>query len=225
MDLEIESNLNKSLDEISRSSVKEIIGETEESEAIRDDAGERRELLIAGASRPKQVAGSIARTARDSQAPILSAVGSASVNQAVKGIAIARTFLKEDKIELSFEVARMQKNEIKDLIQLTIIKESIENKDTEEVEYQELKSKGTPNTKLSALAGAIAKNVRENKVPRITAIGPKPVFKAVCAIFQARRFLLEDKLDLVVYPNFTEVVFETGTKTNAIQLVVKGRQK
>lgn len=131
--------------------------------------------------------------------------------------------MEGDKLDLSFEVTRKQQDEIKDLVQFTLIKEARGNRDDGEERYQELKSAAKSTT--SALAGAIAKNVREKNIPRITAIGQKPVFRAVCAIFQARNYLAEDNLDLQVYPQFTEVVFQNGNKTNAMQLIVKSHPK
>uniref|UniRef100_A0A7S3LSX6 Stage V sporulation protein S n=1 Tax=Aplanochytrium stocchinoi TaxID=215587 RepID=A0A7S3LSX6_9STRA len=221
MNFTTDAKLDQSMDELSLKNVKEIIGEPIQDDSgkkQKPEEGERRVLLVARTSRAKQVAGSIARTTRDSCAPMLSAVGPGSVNQAVKAIAISRTYLENDKVDLCFEVTRKSQDEIKDLIQFTLIKEAIRPKNENE-QFQDLKSAAKSTT--SALAGAIAKNIREKNTPRITAIGQKPVFRAICAIFQARGYLADDNLDITVYPAFTEVTFENGNKANAIALTVR----
>jgi stage V sporulation protein S len=198
----------------------------------------RKVLSVAGSSLVKQVAGSIAHTSREGEAPVLSAVGPASVNQAVKAIAIARKYLESDRIDLRVEVLRAEAgNDIKDLILLNLrivpaqgvvadaaaseVAADATEEDLEDGEYQNLKS-GQGRTSL--LAGAIAKNVRENNRVRITAVGQNRVFRAVDAVVSARRFLAEDSLDLEFQPEFTHVTFANGAEANAVQLIVLPHQ-
>lgn len=176
----------------------------------------RRILLVARESRVKNVAGSIARTTRESGPPILSAVGPASVNQAVKAIAVARSYLESDGIDLVVEISRKPQNDIKDVIEFSLIKVPINAAPTGE--FQDLKSAAKSMTK--SLGGAIANNVRENKIPRITAIGQKPVFRAVTSIVQARTYLSKDGVDIRAAPKFIEVTFENGQEGNAIQFTI-----
>lgn len=197
----------------------------------------RKVLSVAGSSLVKQVAGSIAHTSREGEAPVLSAVGPASVNQAVKAVAIARKYLETNRIDLRVEVLRAEAgNDIKDLILLNLrivpaqggadaaaseVAADATEEDLEDGEYQNLKS-GQGRTSL--LAGAIAKNVRESKRVRITAVGQNRVFRAVDAVVSARRFLAEDSLDLEFQPEFTHVTFANGVEANAVQLTVLPRQ-
>lgn len=151
-----------------------------------EQAGERRVLLVAAGSRAKQVAGSIAQTIRESEPPLLSAVGPGSVNQAVKAIAIARTYLEQDNLDISCSISHKPGEKIRDLIHFTLIKHPREEED-EDVEYEDLKS--SAKSRRGALAGAIANNIREEKRPRITSIGKAPVFQAVTSIVKARKYL------------------------------------
>jgi stage V sporulation protein S len=57
-------------------------------------------LRVAAASRPKSVAGAMAAILRDAQAVEIQAVGAGAVNQAVKAMAIARTFLAPHQLDL-----------------------------------------------------------------------------------------------------------------------------
>jgi len=55
-------------------------------------------LLVASSSRPRTLAGAVAALVREGKKPILQAIGAAAVNQAVKGIAVARSYLREEQI-------------------------------------------------------------------------------------------------------------------------------
>jgi stage V sporulation protein S len=253
---------------------------------------QRKVLSVAGSSLVKQVAGSIAHTAREREAPVLSVVGPASVNQAVKAIAIARSYLEADRIDLVVEVARGEAGgDIKDLMLLDLKKVPLPGpkagaapapassaapgvssasaavtaggasptpaaafvpapapapapaapgspaaagKDKSDatdglqhgealVEADDLQELKSGQGRTSLLAGAIAKNVREHKRVRITAVGQNRVFRAVDSIVSARRFLVEDSIDLDFQPKFTQVTFANGTEANALQLLVIAR--
>lgn len=186
-------------------------------------AAGRKTLAVASASPVKQVAGSIAHTTREAELPpVLSAVGPASVNQAVKAVAIARSYLVDDGVDLVVEVQRGEAGgDIKDLIFLNLKKVAV-SPQPDEAAFQNLKSAGRSGTTL--LAGAVAKNVRESKPVMITAVGQNPVFRGVDAICFARRYLADDGYDLDFQPAFTHITFANGTEANAIQLVVLPRK-
>ena len=155
---------------------------------LSEHSSERRVLLVAAGSRAKQVAGSIAQTIRESTPPLLSAVGPGSVNQAVKAIAIARTYLEQDNLDISCSISHKPGEKIRDLIHFTLTKHPRREED-EHLEYEDLKS--SAKSRRGALAGAIANNIREEKRPRITSIGKAPVFQAVTSIVKARKYLGE----------------------------------
>ncbi len=59
-------------------------------------------IKVAATSRPAAVAGAIAGMVREGKNVTIQAIGAAAVNQAVKSIATARSYLKEDNIDISF---------------------------------------------------------------------------------------------------------------------------
>ncbi|MCY0884499.1 MAG: stage V sporulation protein S [Firmicutes bacterium] len=58
-------------------------------------------LRVAASSRPKSVAGAVAAIVREEGAVELQAVGAGAVNQAVKAVAIARTYLSGEAVDLA----------------------------------------------------------------------------------------------------------------------------
>jgi stage V sporulation protein S len=59
-------------------------------------------LKVAGKSNPATVAGAIANNIREGKDIEIVAMGPLSVNQAVKAITISRSYLTDDKIDLTF---------------------------------------------------------------------------------------------------------------------------
>lgn len=58
------------------------------------------ELKVSSKSNPNMVAGALAGIVRDGGEAELHAIGAGAVNQAVKAVAIARSFLEAEKIDL-----------------------------------------------------------------------------------------------------------------------------
>ncbi|KAH9254259.1 hypothetical protein BASA81_007860 [Batrachochytrium salamandrivorans] len=190
---------------------------------------DQRVLSVAGASNVKSLAGSIAHTSRSAFPPKLQSVGPTSLNQAIKAIAVARTFLEANELDLDVEVSRVADAEIRNLIQLKLVKKTRQapssapagsGDDGQAAAVVDLRCAALTET--VALAGAISNNVREGKQVRITAIGPLPVFRAVDAIIRARAFLARDGMDVLFSPQFTTIDAsdEGGGVVNAVQLCV-----
>ena len=59
-------------------------------------------IRVAGTSRTSAVAGAIAGVFRDNQRAEVQAIGAIAVNQAVKALALARGYLREDGYEVIF---------------------------------------------------------------------------------------------------------------------------
>jgi stage V sporulation protein S len=64
-------------------------------------------LKVAGKSNPATVAGAIANNIREGKEIEMVAMGPQSVNQAIKAVTIARSYLTEDKIDLTFRTEFM----------------------------------------------------------------------------------------------------------------------
>jgi stage V sporulation protein S len=83
-----------------------------------------------------------------------------------------------------------------------------------------IKVSGTSRT--SAVAGAIAGVVRENKHAEVQAIGASAINQAVKAMALARGYLSGDGYDIVVIPEFVDVQIEDKIRT-AIKFTVEPR--
>jgi len=83
--------------------------------------------------------------------------------------------------------------------------------------------KVSATSRTSAVAGAIAGIVRENKRAEVQAIGAGAVNQAVKALILATGYLNEDGIDVVAVPEFVDVEIEENIRT-AIKLVVELRQ-
>lgn len=79
--------------------------------------------------------------------------------------------------------------------------------------------KVSANSRTSAVAGAIAGIVREQKHAEIQAIGAGAVNQAVKALVLATGYLREDGINVTAVPEFADVTIEDKVRT-AIKFVV-----
>jgi len=125
-------------------------------------------------------------------APIV-AVGPASVNQAVKGLAIARRSLAEHRQDFVFLPAFV-KIAAEDLSGIQFEIERTTPRSMADMDGMELRVAGA--TEVKALAGAIAKNARDSASSFVVAVGANSVNQAIKAIAIARTYLAEESIDL-----------------------------
>jgi stage V sporulation protein S len=83
-----------------------------------------------------------------------------------------------------------------------------------------IKVSGTSRT--SAVAGAIAGVIRENKRAEVQAIGASAINQAVKAMALARGYLTNDGLDIIFIPEFVDVQIEEKVRT-AIKFTIEPR--
>lgn len=76
-------------------------------------------LKVSAQSNPKGSAGSIAHTLRRGLNPTVMCTGQDSINQAVKALAIARSFLEEDKLDLSVSPSYREQSSAKISLKVT----------------------------------------------------------------------------------------------------------
>lgn len=150
--------------------------------------------------------------------PVLHCVGPASVNQAVKAIAIARKYVQADGIDLCFQVRKKAEGEIKELFTLNLFKVELDNNDP--IEYSVMKS--ASSSAKNSLAGAIAGKLRSGETPKVCCVGVLSVFKAVLALATATRFLEDDKISMQLFPEFAVIDLgrENGTSSMEIKVLV-----
>jgi stage V sporulation protein S len=84
-------------------------------------------LKVSGKSVPKSVAGAIAQVLRREERVSVQAVGPDAVNQAVKSIAIARSYLEEDRLDV-VALPTFEKIEIDGMVR-TAIKFDLERRE------------------------------------------------------------------------------------------------
>lgn len=82
--------------------------------------------------------------------------------------------------------------------------------------------KVSANSRTSAVAGAIAGVIRENKHAEVQAIGAGAVNQAIKALVLATSYLKNDGIDVVCMPEFVDVQIDDKVRT-AIKLVVEPR--
>jgi stage V sporulation protein S len=97
---------------------------------------------------------------------------------------------------------------------------TLNNKIRREANVDVIKVSGTSRT--SAVAGAIAGVVRENKRAEVQAIGASAVNQAVKALTLAKGYLATDGFDIVFTPEFVDVDIDGKVRT-AIRFVVEPR--
>ena len=185
----------------------------------------RREVKVSGDTNPKAAAGAIAHQTRAGQPPLVLASGSHSINQAIKAIAIARGYLKDEGIDVSafpeirdshgtavcFDVCKRKRN-YKKLQQAT--------------DDLKIASGSDPNIVAGAIAGKLRTMGNGLIGTRIClqAIGPNCVLQAVSSISVARRYLENDCIDLSFQPEFIEVSFGDGQIRNALRFSIMVQQ-
>jgi stage V sporulation protein S len=89
-----------------------------------------------------------------------------------------------------------------------------------EADMDIIKVSGTSRT--SAVAGAIAGVVRENKRAEVQAIGASAVNQAVKALALAKSYLVNDGYNIIFIPEFVDVDIEGKVRT-AIKFTVEPR--
>lgn len=82
--------------------------------------------------------------------------------------------------------------------------------------------KVSANSRTSAVAGAIAGVIRENKHAEVQAIGAGAVNQAVKALVLATGYLKEDGIQVICIPEFADVTIDEKVRT-AIKLVIETR--
>ena len=190
------------------------------------DIDASRLLKVSATSDAKRVAGSISHTSRLGACPTLLATGQASLNQAIKAIAIARNYLMEDRVDLSVQCEF--RDEERGAVSMVLTKAPLRKKaggggagggagggggGGEEKEVEESELRVAQNSEPSMTAGSIAKKIRGGERVSIIGIGAGSVSATVRAITIARRYLEGDNLDVAFKPSFVHLTMEDGQRS------------
>jgi stage V sporulation protein S len=151
----------------------------------------------------------------------ITVMGPASINQMVKALAVARTYLEEDKADMAVFAHFIHLRGTDDTepersaLQITLYV-THEHK-APEGEASEYKVAGSTNPK--STAGAIANSVRAGKPCKLEALGPKAVGQAIKAIAIGRANLEQDETDIFFVPQFRTMMLSNGRRS-ALELLV-----
>lgn len=177
----------------------------------------KRAFKVSAGSETKKVAGAIAHCVRiGGVPPALIAKGERAVNNAVKAIAVARTYLSEEE-----EVDLIAQPQFKGKSSGCVI--HVRRAGPMEIEMETEPLKVTNKVNPYKLAGAIAGKIREKERVNLSAIGPKGVFHALEALAVARTYLHDDSIDLKFTPQFTSYTV-AGRESSGIYFACLSRK-
>ncbi|GIL54512.1 hypothetical protein Vafri_10042 [Volvox africanus] len=170
-------------------------------------------IKVSAKGNVKAIAGKIAHSARDGDPPAALCIGAECINLAVKAIAISRTYLTNDNMDLSFQPAFRDADRSKKSLALYMAKTKSRApiSTVDDVEML-IGSQSKPQV----VAGALAARVREQRSVCLAAIGIDAVSNAVLAIGNARLYLEQDRKDIRAMPSFVQV-HKNGRDLNAVK--------
>jgi len=192
-------------------------------------------LKVAARSNIHTLAGAIANRLRSGTEVEMVAIGPDSVNQAVKAIAVARTYLEDDPIDLValpefLHVTGRDANQAQRSALRFIIaacpnlqpKGAIrDQRPADDPRTSQLKVAGTSTPAFTA--GAIAKRIRLGGRCAAIAMGADPVNQTVKAVAIARTFLERDRMDVAFQPKFIHLSVGESQTRSGIEMVIERR--
>jgi len=159
-------------------------------------------VRVSGTTPVTKLAGAIAHSLRSGPKCMVSAIGAAAVNQAIKGIITARSYLEETGKDIEV-TARINIEVGRDAFDITVL--SVEGRRTLPDPSDEAFKVGA-STAFFKLAGALANRVREGKAvgdePLLcVGIGANAVMAMLKASVSAAEYVAEEGHRLVVVPD------------------------
>jgi len=183
----------------------------------------------------KMLAGAISHALRNRGEINVRCFGAATVSKAIKSIAIARGYLKLQKINLDcsagFITTKVEGGELTGLCFVCFASEQEDDYkeiDVEKYKTESLMVKADPKdisaenrkTNLHKLSGAISHALQENKMVVIRAFGSAGIHKMSKALAVSRSHVASRGFDLYFYPVFI-VTQMSGQERTGIALVIK----
>ncbi|EFJ53087.1 hypothetical protein VOLCADRAFT_102710 [Volvox carteri f. nagariensis] len=156
------------------------------------------------------IAGKIAFSAREGKLSTVRCVGPQCINLAAKAIAISRSYLSSDGIDISCKPSYEDLGRSTDDKPLMGVSFQLTNEQgrapapaaSEDVVEMYIRGDSKPQV----VAGALAARIRENRpAVHLTAIGINAVRAAVLTLSKARQYLRKDRKDIRVLPEFIKV--------------------
>jgi len=201
-------------------------------------------LKVSASSDCKKVAGAIAGISRHGDSPSLLAAGPASINQAIKAIAIARGYLNDDQIDFIVRPEPMNRSSSTAATATTADDETAADNKPQRNSFnfvltkqparrptassaaddQQTELRVSHESRPTLVAGSIAAKVRNGERVTILVIGAQPVSRTVSSISLARRYLERDNVDLGFRVEFVHVNMPTGDNRSAVKFTILAQQ-
>jgi stage V sporulation protein SpoVS len=173
---------------------------------------------VSSSSDVRTVAGAISNTARQgAKGLVISACGAASINQAIKAIAIARrAYLENDDVEIDAQVRISNTPEFKHLVHIDLrFLPCRERPDLEPQSRQRVSGTSIPGK----VAGAMASSLRNGEYVQVSVVGAEAMLRAVMAIAICINYIRldPDPLSLVFWPDFDNI-YTNGERRTGLSL-------
>lgn len=151
-----------------------------------------------------QTAGYIAAGVRSGAPPLVLADSLAGANQAMKALAVARSFLERDKLDIIVAPHFQDYYEDASSCNVKLLLALVSDDSVREATHcnSAVQLSVSAESEPTKVAGAIAGSAREGSPMYCTAMGPQAVLRTVKSIFLARRYLEADALYPYFVPEF-----------------------
>jgi stage V sporulation protein SpoVS len=181
---------------------------------------------VSASSDVRIVAGAIANTARrGTHDLVISACGAASINQAVKAIAVARgAYLKDDNIEIDVcDVHLADAPQFKHLVYMNI--RFLRSRERPTI-YEKTTHKVSGSSVAGKVAGAIASSLRDGVCCQVSVVGADAMLQAVLAISICAAYINIDPhpLALSFWPDF-DTIYVDGERRTGISLYIISKRR
>ena len=160
--------------------------------------------------------GSICYVTREGAPPTLLPLGATCVNQAVKGVAIARKYLVQDSVDLTLE-PRFREARARRTVSLHLTAVVYEPDSTPPANEVTLTVGASSQPAL--VAGAISNKVREKLPVCVKAVGAVAVANAVYAVAHAKEYLAKDGISIVCMPDLQDEELGSGGEERTVTVV------
>jgi stage V sporulation protein SpoVS len=177
------------------------------------------ELKVSSNTETKRLAGALAHIAREQREMKISALSPANINTAVKAVAVARDYVKDESIDVG--IVLKFRDDSRRALEMRYV--TFDSRYTVPDESNPTYSVGK-STNSSASSGAVAARVREGARPVLSCIGAGSVFRAMTAICLASEYIrreTEGKNELMIIPYFVNVSKGDESVTTLNMCVIK----
>jgi stage V sporulation protein SpoVS len=177
------------------------------------------EMKVSTTTDTKRLAGALAHVAREHREMKIAAISPPNVNTAVKAVAIAREYIKDETMDVGL-VVKFRDDTRRDI---DMRYATFDSRFTIPGDSHVVYAVGKSST-ASSVSGVVAARIREDIRPVLSCIGAGSVFRAVTALCLASEYIrreTEKKSELLIVPYFVNEIKGETTVTTLNLCVVK----